>query len=66
MGSDLITKFNSWKKTHGKSYETADHEAAALAGFSANEAFINEHNSAGHSYQVGHNEFSDMTFDEFT
>ena len=21
-GSDLITKFNSWKKTHGKSYET--------------------------------------------
>tara|TARA_B110001452_G_C15191986_1_gene413867 strand:+ start:53 stop:1399 length:1347 start_codon:yes stop_codon:yes gene_type:complete len=64
-GSDLINKFNSWKKTHGKAYETADHEAAALAGFSANEAFINEHNAAGHSYQVGHNEFSDMTFDEF-
>ena len=35
-GSDIVSKFTSWKKAHGKSYE-AKEEAAALATFSHND-----------------------------
>ena len=65
QGSDLVSKFNEWKATHNKSYEGSDKEAQALAAFASNEAIINEHNAKGLSYELGHNEFSDLTWEEF-
>jgi len=65
QANDLVGKFEEWKKTHNKQYETADHEKKALAGFSHNDAIIEEHNKKGESFTLGHNEFSDLTFEEF-
>merc|ERR1719230_794558 len=64
-GSDLISSFNSWKKEHGKVYGSNDAEASALAAFSSNDAIIKETNAKGLSYKLGHNEFSDLTWDQF-
>ena len=65
QGSDLVTKFNEWKLTHAKTYASSDAEASALAAYASNEAIINEHNGKGSSYELGHNEFSDLTWDQF-
>ena len=65
QGSDLVTKFNEWKLTHAKTYASSDAEASALAAFASNEAIINEHNGKGSSCELGHNEFSDLTWEEF-
>ena len=66
-GSELISKFNDWKVVHKKSYGTSDAEATALAAFASNEQIIMDHNFGKNStYKLGHNEFSDMTWDEFS
>ena len=36
-----------------------------MSTFAANDAFVIQHNKEGHSYTVGHNEFSDLTSTEF-
>jgi len=64
-GSDIVAKFNSWKQEHSKAYATAEHESQALASFSHNEATIHDHNAGNWSFTLGHNAFSDMTFEEF-
>eukprot|EP00937_MAST-01D_sp_MAST-1D-sp2_P007053 g7053.t1 len=58
-------KFAAYKALFGKAYETAEAEAAALAAFLANDAIIAEHNGKQLSYWLGHNEFSDLTWDAF-
>jgi C1A family cysteine protease len=63
-GNDLVQKFNSWKKLHGKEYK-AEEEAARLATFISNDALISSHNAGNWSFTLGHNKFSDLTFDEF-
>jgi len=65
-GSELINDFNSWKSLHAKTYASADLEAGALAAYSSNDAIIKETNAKGLSYTLGHNEFSDMTWEEFS
>lgn len=65
-GSELINQFNAWKAEHGKSYATADLEAKALAAFSENQGIIEAHNARGLSYTLGHNAYSDLTWDEFS
>ena len=55
-------KFEEWRRsfTHEpKSY------AAALAAFTAADAFIQAHNARNLSYTVGHNQFSHLTFEEW-
>ena len=64
-GSHLVSRFNEWKQTHTKSYATGQAEAAALAAFSHNDALIEEHNAKKLSFWLGHNAYSDLTFDEF-
>jgi C1A family cysteine protease len=64
-GNQLVTDFNAWKVTHTKKYDSASSEASALAAFASNDAIIKEHNEKGLSYQLGHNKYSDMTWDEF-
>jgi hypothetical protein len=63
-GSDLVAKFTSWKKQHGKAYK-AEEEASRLATFISNDAYIRAHNAGNWTFTLGHNEFSDMTFEEF-
>jgi C1A family cysteine protease len=64
-GSDLVAKFNEWKNKHAKAYSTTELESQALATFSHNEAIIHEHNSGNWTFTLGHNQFSDLTFEEF-
>merc|ERR1711871_980772 len=62
---DTKTKWKAWKGKFGKVYKTLEEEAKAMSTFAANDAFVIQHNKEGHSYTVGHNEFSDLTSAEF-
>jgi hypothetical protein len=62
----LAPKFSAWKSEHSKSYESAAEEEKAFAAFAANEDIINEHNAKGLSWTLGHNSYSDMTWNEFS
>lgn len=65
-GSRLVQEFNVWKSEHRKTYASADVEAAALAAFASNDAIIHQHNGKNLTYTLGHNEYSDMTWEEFS
>ena len=52
------TRFESWMKLFNK------HDSS-FSTWKANDDFIQKTNSKGLSYQVGHNEFSDMSWEEF-
>ena len=66
FGAPIVHKFDAWKVSMGKSYATPAAERAALEAFESNERIINTHNGKGNSsYTLGHNEFSDMTWDTF-
>jgi len=58
-------QFAAWKTTHNKVYATADEEANALAAYIENDRIIEEHNAKKLSWTLGHNEFSDMTWETF-
>jgi len=62
---DVKTKYEAWKNKFSKVYQTIEDEAKAMKTFSANDQFVVNHNKEGHSYTVGHNEFSDLTSTEF-
>jgi len=64
-GSELGLKFAAWKTEMGKSYDTPELEAKAMASFASNEKIITEHNAKNLSYTLGHNQFSDLTWEEF-
>jgi len=58
--------FDAWKTEHHKSYANAAAEAKAFTAFAMNDEYIAQHNmQTGLSYELGHNEFSDLTSDEF-
>jgi hypothetical protein len=61
----VVSKFATFKADFAKTYATTELEASAEAAFIANDIIINEHNAKGLSYWLGHNEFSDMTWEEF-
>merc|ERR1711871_1052164 len=48
-----------------KAYATFEQETAAFEAFAENERIIKEHNAKGMSFELGHNEFSDLTWDQF-
>jgi len=61
-----IGRFNNWKALHGKEYKSIDEEEARFEVFMANHAKIEAHNANPEAtYTQGHNEFSDMTVEEF-
>ena len=63
---DHVGLFASWKAEHIKTYESDEASAKALAAFIANDKKIDVHNQRlGVSWWMGHNEFSDLTTDEF-
>lgn len=58
-------KFPVFKKLFGKKYASDEEEMRAYQIFQANDKYINMHNQLGESYTVAHNEFSDLTHEEF-
>lgn len=57
--------FQQWKLTHGKRYESDEHELAKYNTFKTNAAYINEHNMKEKSFTLALNQFADMTHDEY-
>ena len=62
---DTRTRFESWMTLFNKAYTNAEVDAK-FETFKANDAFIQEYNTKGYSATVGHNEFSDMSWDAFS
>jgi len=62
---DYAKLFSTWKSEHSKVYTSVEAEAKAFSTFAAHEDTIREHNAKGLSYTLGHNEFSDLTWEEF-
>jgi C1A family cysteine protease len=57
-------EFLSFVKTYSKSY-SMDELFASVAIFKDNLEYITAHNAEGHSYELGVNEFSDLSHKEF-
>jgi KDEL-tailed cysteine endopeptidase len=58
-------RFAAFKMKFGRRY-TKSNEERALQAFIDNDAIIKNHNlEPSHTYSLGHNQFSDITFDEF-
>ncbi|KAG8461867.1 hypothetical protein KFE25_013886 [Diacronema lutheri] len=57
--------FEQYKAEYGKVYASPDSEAVALARFVENDNIIAAHNAQAHPYTLGHNQFSDMAWEEF-
>jgi hypothetical protein len=64
-GVQVADKFALFKDAFNKSYGTEVAERGAFEAFAANEQIIVEHNRQGLSWWLGHNVFSDLTWDEF-
>jgi C1A family cysteine protease len=60
------SRWSAYKTFFGKTYVGAFAEESALAAFNSNDQLIQEHNSRGLSWTLGHNAFSDMTWEEFS
>jgi len=63
----LRDAFVQWMKKFGKGYDSMEEEFERMLVWVENHAFIHKHNtkSPKPSFTVGHNQFSDMTNDEF-
>jgi len=61
--------WDNFKETHGKEYESQEHHDERFEIFKENHDFIYDHNerfdNGEHSYALEHNQFSDMTYDEY-
>lgn len=61
----LSAQFESWKLEHGKVYSSAEEHHYRFLVFQENLKVIDKHNSEGHSWTMGVNQFADMTPKEF-
>jgi C1A family cysteine protease len=59
------SRFDEWKSAHSKAYATVEEESRALAAFASNDEIIEKTNAQKLSYTLGHNKYSDLTWDEF-
>ncbi len=58
--------FEEWRVSYGKEYATVEEFARRVQNFFVNEQIIEAHNRAANStYTLGHNQFSDMSQEEF-
>jgi C1A family cysteine protease len=62
---DAEQRFNLYVDVFEKSYDGVSHKAKAFESFANNDKIIDTHNSKNLSYTLGHNEFSDLSQDEF-
>lgn len=60
-----LIQFHDWLSEHQLSPESGDEFVHMLQNFANNHDIIEKHNSEGHPYTLGHNEFSHLSLDEF-
>lgn len=61
-----IGRFNNWKLEHGRIYKTINEEETRFEVFMKNHKFIIAHNADSEAtFTMAHNQFSDMTSEEF-
>jgi len=66
MDFDLKTEWESFKSTHGKTYETMDLEAYRVRVFKSNKDKIDAHNAdSTQTFTMKMNKFGDLTEEEF-
>ena len=58
---DLDSAFTTHLTKFGLTYSSVEEFEMRKSLFAATDKFIREHNSQGHSFTVGHNQFSDWT-----
>eukprot|EP00750_Incisomonas_marina_P000130 INCI10140.3.p1 GENE.INCI10140.3~~INCI10140.3.p1 ORF type:complete len:494 (-),score=99.30 INCI10140.3:127-1608(-) len=61
----LPQRFSAFMDQFEKDYSSVDDRESAFRAFAANDAKIQLHNSKGLSFTLGHNQFSDLTSEEF-
>jgi len=64
-GETYENLFEAWRAEHGKEYATVGEYVERFTKFVANHELIVAHNAGDHTYTLGHNQFSDMDFEEF-
>ncbi|XP_063170251.1 pro-cathepsin H [Candoia aspera] len=57
--------FQAWAAQHGRRYRSEEEHQHRLQTFLRNKRKIDEHNAGNHTFRMGLNWFSDMTFAEF-
>jgi len=62
---DSEQRFNLYVDVFEKSFDGISHKANAFENFKANDELIEEHNGKNLSYTLGHNEYSDLSNEEF-
>jgi C1A family cysteine protease len=60
-----ISKFLAWTKKFNVVFPTREEFVYRMQIFLENDDIINAHNAAGESFQMAHNQFSHLTFEEF-
>lgn len=65
--AELVEKFEAWAKKFGRKYESTEKKAERMLIWLENHAFIEAHNSKvpKPSFTLGHNDFSDLTNEDF-
>jgi len=58
--------WEAYKLSFGKEFHSTEHEAARYWIFKENLNRIDQHNAGASSFQLGVNQFSDVTFEEFS
>mmetsp|Transcript_14292 Transcript_14292/g.21436 ORF Transcript_14292/g.21436 Transcript_14292/m.21436 type:complete len:478 (+) Transcript_14292:78-1511(+) len=61
----ILDLFEAWMKKFEKEYETVEEKMERLLIFLENHVMIESHNAQKSTYTLGHNEYSDLTTDEF-
>jgi len=57
--------FQSWAVQHGRNYADKEEHESRRAIWMDNHEFIEQHNRQGKAFTLGHNQFSDMTLEEY-
>jgi len=61
----VMARFQSWADLHDKDYADEDEAWKRMQIWLQNDALLEQHQTKPSSYELGHNQFSDMTLDEF-
>ncbi|XP_031481813.1 low-temperature-induced cysteine proteinase-like [Nymphaea colorata] len=62
---EVTQMFEDWMAIHGKSYSDVTEKEKRFKIFKDNLLYIDRHNVGDHSYELGLNQFSDLTNDEY-
>lgn len=65
LSQGVAGTWEEFKFKYGKVYNGVDHEEEHRQVYEANMKFVEETNAKGLSYQLGENQFSDLTSDQF-